>query len=114
MQWWCNRYNKPLKDPMLLSYSLEELAYEYYLFNESSAAAAERIEAEGDKIEEAKEKADQEWADQMEAEEGDESAPPDPTLDPANLEWMQQEIEKNKAELGEDFGEDLSLSFEDE
>ena len=113
MSWWSDRYNRPLKDPLLLSYSLEELAYEYYLHIERRAAENERIEAENDKIEEAKLKADQEWADQMEAEEEeDESAPPDPTLDPANIKWMQEEIEKNKQELGEDFGEDLSLDFE--
>jgi hypothetical protein len=117
MSWWSEKYNRPLKDPILLSYSLEELAYEYYLSIERKAFENENIEAENDKIGEAKLKADQEWADQMEAEEAEEAeeaAPPDPALDPANAKWMQEEIEKNKKELGEDFGEDLNLNFGDE
>lgn len=27
--WWCQRYSKPFKDPMLLDYSVEELLWEY-------------------------------------------------------------------------------------
>jgi len=119
MGWWSDKYSRPLKDPMLLSYTLEELAYEYYLTIERSKAEAERIQVESDKIEEAKLQEADEWADQMEAEEAAEEAknaavPPDPMKDPKNIEWMQQEIEKNKQELGEDFGEDLSVNFEDE
>lgn len=121
MSWWSDKYNRPLKDPVLLSYTLEELAYEYYLSIERRAADNERIELDNDKIEEAKDSAAQEWADKMEAEEAAESekakeniGSADPTLDPANVKWMEQEIEKNKQELGEDFGEDLSLNFEDE
>lgn len=110
-QWWSQKYNRPLKDPLLLSYTLEELAYEYYLFQETQLTIQDKLETESDKIEEAKDQEAQEWADKMEAE--DESAPPDPTLDPANAEWMQQEIEKNKVELGEDFGDDLSIGFGD-
>lgn len=115
MSWWSEKYNRPLKDPILLSYSIEELAYEYYLSMERRAAEVANIEAENDKIEEAKVDAAEKWADKMEAEEDeDEAAPADPALDPANQEWMQKEIEKNKQELGEDFGEDLNLDFEDE
>lgn len=119
MQWWSKYYSKPLKDPTLSLYTLEELAYEYYLVNETVKAEAEALDAQSDKIEEAKDQAAAEWADQMEAEEGkdekegEDNAPPDPSLDPANVEWMQQEIEKNKAELGDDFGEDLGINFEE-
>ena len=28
--WWSNLYNRPLKDPLLESYTLEELLYEFY------------------------------------------------------------------------------------
>lgn len=28
--WWCQTYNKPLKDPILLSYTIDELAYEFF------------------------------------------------------------------------------------
>jgi hypothetical protein len=27
--WWSRKFNRPLKDPLLLSYTLEELAYEW-------------------------------------------------------------------------------------
>jgi hypothetical protein len=29
--WWCFQYNRPLKDPLLQQYTLEELAYEYFI-----------------------------------------------------------------------------------
>lgn len=117
MSWWSDKYNRPLKDPVLLSYTMEELAYEYYLSTERKAAERERIDADNDKIEEAKDSAAQSWADEMEAEEAEEeekeTAPPDLALDPANIEWMEQEIQKNKQELGEDFGEDINMDFEE-
>jgi hypothetical protein len=27
--WWCRTYNRPLKDPLLASYTIDELTYEY-------------------------------------------------------------------------------------
>ena len=27
--WWCKSYNRPLKDPLLMSYTADELIYEY-------------------------------------------------------------------------------------
>ena len=27
--WWCRQYNRPLKDPLLKAYTLEELTYEW-------------------------------------------------------------------------------------
>ena len=27
--WWCQKYNRPMKDPLLLTYTSEELAYEW-------------------------------------------------------------------------------------
>lgn len=111
MSWWSDKYSRPLKDPILLSYTTEELAYEYYLSIERAKAESERIQAESDKIEEAKLQEDDEWADKMEAEEA-QSSVINPLLDQKNIDWMQQEIEKNKQELGEDFGDDLSVNFE--
>lgn len=31
--WWSEKYNRPLKDPLLQSYSIEELIYEYCVFS---------------------------------------------------------------------------------
>jgi hypothetical protein len=119
MSWWSNKFNRPMKDPVLLSYSLEELAYEYYLNIENEKARQERIELENDKIEEAKEQEDQSWADAEEQAELERKAkelaqkqvPIDPSKDPANIAWMEAEIEKAKKEHGQDFGEDVSLDF---
>lgn len=29
--WWCVKFNRPLKDPMIASYTLDELVYEYLI-----------------------------------------------------------------------------------
>jgi hypothetical protein len=116
MSWWSEKYNRPLKDPILASYTLEELSYEYCLSNERFAAQKERDEEESDKIEEAKAKADEEWANQMEDEDEDGAEPAapkysNPMSNPDNIKWMQEEIERNKQEYGEDFGDDFDISF---
>ena len=117
MTWWSKQYNRPLKDPILQTYSLEELAYEYYSHIEQYQVQQERIQEESDKIEEAKEQEAEDWANEMEAEEAAvakavSEQKPDPTKDPANIAWMEEEIRKSKELLGEDFGEDLNLEFE--
>lgn len=133
MNWWCTYYNRPLKDPLLQQYTIEELAYEYYLI----AAIAERREElaneEADRIEEKQLQAAEDWADQMEAEEEAEIAAAearkkkllekkeepeepeeqvDPRTDPKQIEWMEEEMKKNKLLFGDDFGEDLDINFE--
>ena len=126
MNWWCNHYNRPLKDPLLQQYTTEELAYEYYLINEYDVVREEKAKAEDDRIEEARLQEAEDWADMMEAEEEAErkaaeerkKAKEEPEFDPVNnpeqREWMEKEIEKNKLFFGEDFGEDVSLKFEDD
>jgi len=121
ISWWSQNYNRPLKDPLLLSYTLEELIYEYHEQQERKASQSAEQEQDADKIEEAKEQADTAWADKMEAEEAAEEAAKeaakaeqlDPSLHPDNVEWMQQQIEKAKEEMGPSFGEDLKVSFDD-
>lgn len=121
--WWSRTYNKPLKDPLLLAYTLEELLYEFYDRIERIKAEQERLEQEDVKIEENKEKADLDWAEKMEREEqeaemrksGAESNKPksDPTQNPENIAWMEKQIQESKAIYGETFGEDIDESFED-
>lgn len=110
MNWWSEHYKRPLKDPLLLEYTVEELSYEYFNHIERRRAEEEAAQAHSDKIEEEKLEASQRWADQMEAEEDDDE-PLDPVKDPNNQAWMEEEIRKNKELLGEDFGEDLDLNF---
>jgi hypothetical protein len=121
--WWSRTYNRPLKDPILLSYTLEELLYEFYDRIERLKVAHEQLELEDDKIEEEKEQGVLDWAEQEEKKELDalktqaaeaESKPKpveDPTKDPANIAWMQEQIEKAKEIHGESFGEDIDEDF---
>jgi peptidoglycan hydrolase CwlO-like protein len=106
-----------MKDPVLLSYSLEELMYEFQSVKEHKKAQIEQAEQETDKIEEEKEQANEDWVAQLEAEEAAAEAEAaarikaDPSKDPANIKWMEEQIALSKEQLGEDFGEDLSLDF---
>ena len=121
--WWSRTYNRPLKDPLLMSYTTEELLYEFYDRVERTKAEKERLEQEDDKIEEDKERAAVDWAERMEKEEREaelraeadknESKPvEDPTKDPENLKWMEEQIQKAKEVFGEDFGEDIQENFD--
>ena len=119
--WWSRIYNRPLKDPVLLSYTLEELIYEFYDKVERNKAELERAHSENDKIEEDKEKAVLDWAEEEEKKELDalkskastqEKQPTlDPAKDPKNIAWMEEQIQKSKAIFGESFGEDIDEEF---
>lgn len=108
-----------MKDPLLQSYTFEELMYEFHSVREHEIAASERVGQEDDMIELAKEQSDQEWADRMEAEEAAEEAAKeaakiknDPSKDPANIAWMEKQLALDKETFGEDFGKDLTLDFD--
>lgn len=119
--WWSRTYNRPLKDPLLLSYTLEELLYEFYDKIERRKAEEERVNSEADKIEEEKEKADLDWAEQEEKKElealkaqsaeSNKQQTQDPTKDPANVAWMEEQLKKAKEIYGESFGEDIDEDF---
>lgn len=116
--WWSNTYNRPLKDPLLESYTLEELLYEFYDKIERQKASEERAIKEADKIEEVKEKEVLDWAEEEERKELEEMArvaagkPTNPTQDPENVKWMKEQLEKAKQVHGETFGEDVDEKFE--
>jgi hypothetical protein len=115
--WWSTTYNRPLKDPLLESYTLEELLYEFYDRMERQKAMEERTTKEADKMEEAKEKEVLDWAEAEEKKELEEmqrmAAKPkvDPTKDPENIKWMQEQLQQGKEEQGESFGEDIEEDF---
>lgn len=119
--WWSRTYNRPLKDPLLLSYTTEELLYEFYDRIERQKAMDEALEQEDVKIEEAKDKAAEDWAERMEREELEAELRAaaaktpeevDPTKDPENVKWMEEQIRLNKQVHGDTFGEDIDESFE--
>jgi|WetSurMetagenome_2_1015567.scaffolds.fasta_scaffold202434_3 hypothetical protein len=43
--WWSRQYNRPLKDPLLSTYTIYDLLYEYHLYKDSDnpTAAANEI-----------------------------------------------------------------------
>lgn len=105
--WWCRTYSRPMKDPLLDSYTVEELYYEYRLSVERDKASEERAEEETDKIEQAKVDDALSWA---EAEEAKEQAA---VFNPSDKdrEWMEQQLAEAKKIYGESFGEDISEEF---
>jgi hypothetical protein len=124
--WWSRTYNRPLKDPLLETYSLEDLLYEFYDKIERAEAEEESRNSEDDKILKEKEQASQDWAEEEERKELDElkrkrkeaaeAAPTpvsDPSKDPDNIKWMEEEMAKAKALHGPDFGEDIKINFEE-
>jgi hypothetical protein len=116
--WWSNTYNRPLKDPLLESYTLEELLYEFYDKIERQKAGDERSTQETDKIEEVKEKEVLDWVEEEEKKELEEEMKRatvksvNPTQDPENIKWMNEQLEKAKQVHGETFGEDIDEKFE--
>ena len=107
-------------------YTLEELAYEYFMVKHMELARQEQVEGEADKIEEEKWKEAEAWADEMEAMEEAENSPKnvdpnDPLSNPDNAEWVKKHLaeaeaamKREKEVLGEEFGEDLNIKFDDE
>jgi len=100
-----------MKDPLLQTYTLEELLYEYHSIQEQKLAREEATEEEADKIEEEKDKEAQAWADRMEAEEAEAAEVTDPSMHPDNIRWMEEQLRKEKELYGEDYGEDLNTDF---
>lgn len=102
-----------MKDPLLQTYTLEELLYEFHSVQQQKLARTEAAEEENDRIEEESEKEAQDWADRMEAEEeeAEAAALADPSKHPDNVKWMEEQLRVEKELYGEDFGEDISTDF---
>ena len=123
--WWSRTYNRPLKDPLLKEYTFEELLYEFHDRIEREKATHESAEQQDDKIEEAKEKEALDWAELEEKKELEELAKKkghdgpttpvlDPLKDPANLKWMEDQLAEQKKLLGDDFGDEVDFSMDDQ
>lgn len=124
--WWSRTYNRPLKDPLLETYTVEELLYEFYDRQERELAQETNHDADADRIETEKVQQNLDWAEEEERKElevlrvqqAGEKPPVEPVSpldDPANKAWMdkqvQQDIELAKQTLGADFGEDIDEDF---
>jgi hypothetical protein len=100
--WWSREFNRPLKDPLLAAYTLEELLYEYFIRKERAAAAEEAVEQQSDKIEDDTLKANLDWAAEEERKEQEELQ---------KAEEAKKVLFDGKQQFGEDFGEDVSLDM---
>lgn len=113
--WWSRAYSRPLKDPLLAEYTLEELYYEYKQYSEREAAAKEKVEQEADNIDKAKEDEALAWAEAEEKKEAQNPNPSDLEWKPTEQDkaWMEQQMRQGKELYGEEFGEDISEDFSD-
>lgn len=113
--WWSKTYSRPLKDPILQSYALEELYYEYREHIEREKAAKEKIEQEADNIEKAKEDEALAWAAAEEKKEAEIAKSQSAQWQPNEQDkvWMEEQLKQAKEMYGEDFGEDISEDFGD-
>lgn len=102
--WWSKYYTRPLKDPLLDTYTTEELYYEYMDKVEREKAAEKHTEQEHDRIEDEKNKQAVDWAEEEEARELAELK-----KQQEDAAWMKMQLEKEKELRGDDFGDDLSL-----
>jgi hypothetical protein len=112
--WWSKTYGKPLKDPLLQEYTLEELYYEYRLRVEYDEAASEKATEETDKIEEQKYDDALAWAEAEEAKETEDKVTDKSTITKEDKAWMDKEMELAKELYGESFGEDIVEDFSDD
>jgi hypothetical protein len=106
--WWSRTYNRPLKDPLLLEYTTDELYYEYRDRIERDEAIEERSEQEADKIEDNKVDESLKWAEEEERKERENAE-----KKASDQKWMDDQLTKYKEEFGEDFGNDIAGDFSD-
>ena len=110
--WWSNHYNRPLKDPLLLSYTLEELLFEYHDKDQRHLAELTSSEQEADNIERDRLQTNLDWAEQEELRER-KAEEEKKIKQEADEKWMQEQLLKEgKGQFGEDFGNDISEDFE--
>lgn len=114
-----------MKDPLLASYTMEELMYEYLDHTSRNEAAEEVQEQKQEEAESSKYDEALRWAEEEEAkdkariasklpentQEKNEPSNPINSLTPEDVKWMEEQLLKEKTVLGDDFGEDFSGEF---
>jgi hypothetical protein len=106
--WWSKTYNRPLKDPLLDTYTIWELLYEYKDKVERIRASELSVEQETDKIEDAKTDETLAWIEEEERREKEAREAAQKAQKEKDEQWMVEQLKKEK---GEDFGEDINLDF---
>ena len=106
--WWSKEYNRPFKDPILETYTLYDLIYEYHDKVERIVAAEEVFELNTDKIEEDQEKETLDWIEEEERKDLEEAEAAKAEKEATDEKWMLKQL---KEEFGDDFGDDISTDF---
>jgi hypothetical protein len=112
--WFCIKYSRPFKDPLIDSYTLDELVYEYLVHYYLDPANDPNKKKEEEKAAQD----DDEWIKKMLAGglEGAKTQPPAPSVDggqaPANAQEAPQVAQTRPAEVVPDLP-DISTSFEE-
>ena len=105
-----------MKDPILESYTLYELLYEYYDKIERTTLTEELLELETDKIEQDREQETVDWAEEEERKEREAIEAERAASEAEEAERVAKEeqwmLEQLKAEHGDDFGKDIETDFE--
>lgn len=116
ISWWSRHYQRPLKDPVLLSYTIEELLYEFFNSKERSEAMKQQLEEQDDRIEEEQHQGALDWAEQEELKELEQlnaqsnREPYKPTAE--DTEWINKQLQEAKERYGDDYGKDIDEDFE--
>jgi hypothetical protein len=114
--WWSKEYNRPLKDPLLESYTLYDLLFEYHDKVSREKAIDLKLEQEADKIEQEEEEELFDWIEEEEQKEREllEKAQEEKkrkSEEKAQEEEEQWMLDQLKNEYGEDFGGDIDQDF---
>ena len=99
-----------MKDPMLEQYNMYELLYEFHDKIERKKAEEKTVEQETDKIEEFKTEDTLKWIEEEEKRDRERELAAEANAGPSKQDeaWM---LEQLKRENGEDFGDDVNISF---
>jgi Glu-tRNA(Gln) amidotransferase subunit E-like FAD-binding protein len=116
--WWSKFYARPLKDPLLDSYTLEELLYEYNDIISRKKAEEDLAKVENDKIEEEKYDQTLKWVEEQERLEAELAAQEDELAKKSegNVEQIKNSHnqEKKSAIFDEgEFPEEIDTNFSD-
>jgi hypothetical protein len=117
--WWSRIYNRPLKDPILQTYTLEELLYEYFNHIEREEYAKEIQEEAEETKDQTKYDDAAKWAEEEEKREQEQEQEKqtvkeaqEGNLTQDDVRWMEEQLAKEKEVRGDSFGENISEEFE--
>ena len=109
--WWSRYYARPLKDPLLDTYTLEDLLYEFHSIRHRKDAEEEESKESGAKILDEKIDETLAWAEEDQKRESELAAKAGESPAPINQTVVQGE--PAAADIPEEFPPDINVSFGD-